>query len=178
MNQFYKIALVILVLFLTGCAATVQRTYGTQPTLDIHASSAQKIVMTIKGNDVVSASSDWKQLQEEWWTAMSTAAATAGIAFAYERGDISPTSESGTLIIVTVNDYRYVSAAARFAVGIATGNAYIDADVAFIDLQSRRPIGNRKYSTSSSAVQGIFSAMTPKQLESISTEIVKEIFKR
>ena len=178
MNKFHKVTFVILALLLTGCAATVQRTSGTQPMLNIPAASAQKIVMTITGNDVVSASSDWEQLREEWRTSMAAAAATAGSAFEYEKGDIPPTSESGTMIVVTVNDYRYVSTAARFAVGIATGNAYIDADVAFLDLQSRRPVGSRKYSTSSSAWQGIFSAMTPKQLENISTEIVKDISKR
>jgi hypothetical protein len=86
--------------------------------------------------------------------------------------------ESGTVVAVKVNDYRYVSAVARYAVGVLTGNAFIDADVAFLDLKTRRPIGNRNYSTSSSAWQGIFSAMTPKQLEGISTEIVKEVSRR
>jgi len=40
---------------------------------------------------------------------------------------------------------------------------------------SGRVLGSRKYSTSSTAWQGIFSAMTSKQVQAISEEIVAEV---
>ena len=47
--------------------------------------------------------------------------------------------------------------------------------VTFADLKTGRAAGTRKYNTTSSAWQGIFSALTTKQVEGMCTEIVKEV---
>ncbi len=90
-------------------------------------------------------------------------------------GEPKPTGQAGTLVAVHVNDYRYVSAGARFGLGVMTGNAYVDAKIRFLDLKTGQSFGEQTINTSSSAWQGIFSAMTDKQLQAIAKEIVNDI---
>ncbi len=175
MIQSLKIAAIVLSLLLTGCAATVSKSSGNVNKIQVPAASAKKIVMTVKGNQTVSGTSDWKALRDEWRTSMSAAALSAGLGFSYHEADAAPASEAGTLVSIKMNDYRYVSAGSRVAFGIMTGNAFLDADVEFSDLQSRRVVGTRKYSTSSSAWEGAFSAMTNKQVQAVCKEIVDEV---
>lgn len=181
MLKSVKMALVAFSIILTGCAATVTQPSGTTaPSLSvtplhIPPASAQKIVMTVKGNPTVSATSDWQALREEWRIGMSAAASGKGLAFSFRDGDAVPESEAGTLIGVKINDYRYVSQSSRIFLGVMTGNAFLDAEVEFIDLQSRRIIGSRKYSTTSSAWDGIFAAMTDKQVQLVSNQIIAEV---
>jgi hypothetical protein len=68
-----------------------------------------------------------------------------------------------------------LSSGARFGFGVMTGNAYIDAKIQFADLKSGRPFGERSYNTRSTAWQGIFSAMTEKQVQAIAAEIAREV---
>jgi len=58
---------------------------------------------------------------------------------------------------------------------ITTGYAYHDAKASFIDLAFGRPFGEQACNTSSTAWQGILSAMTGKQVQAISKETVGEI---
>jgi hypothetical protein len=66
---------------------------------------------------------------------------------------------------------------ARFGFGIMTGNAFIDADAQYIEYPGAKSIATRKFATSSSAWQGVFSAMTDKQVRAISDDIVAELVK-
>jgi hypothetical protein len=185
MLKSVKMVLVAFSMILTGCAATVTKPSESKlntvnppvnvARLQIPAASAQKIVMTVKGSPAVSATSDWQVFREEWRAGMSAAALSKGLAFTFYDADVVPASETGTLIGVKINDYHYVSQGARIFLGVMTGNAFLDADVEFIDLQSRRIVGTRKYSSTSSAWEGIFAAMTDKQVQLVSNEIVAEI---
>jgi hypothetical protein len=56
-----------------------------------------------------------------------------------------------------------------------TGDAYVDSKVSFIELQSEYQIGEQSYDTSSSAGQGLFSAMTDTQVTAICKQFVAEI---
>jgi hypothetical protein len=59
-----------------------------------------------------------------------------------------------------------------------TGNAFIDADAVYIEFPEAKEIGTRKFFTSSSAWEGVFSAMTNKQVRAISDEIIVELVGR
>jgi hypothetical protein len=74
-----------------------------------------------------------------------------------------------------VNDYRWVSTGARIGFGVFTGNAFVDAKIRFLDLKTGQPFGEQSINTSSSTMQGVFSAMTDKQLQAIAKEIVADI---
>ena len=78
----------------------------------------------------------------------------------------------GTKIVVTILDYRYVSTGMRYAFGIMTGNAYINAKIELFDLQSNKKLTEQTFNTSSSAFQGIFSAMTAKQVDAMGEEVL------
>ena len=175
MNTPTRISSIVLAALLAGCAATVQAPTADQPRIDVPAAAAKKIVLVVKGSDKAAASGDWEPLRAEWRSAMSAAAADAAIAFEWRDSEARLPRGAGTAVVVKVNDYRYLSTGARFGLGAFAGNAFMDADVVFRDLQSGRAFGNRKYNTSSTAWQGVFSAMTSKQVEAISKEIVSEV---
>ncbi len=165
-------------LMLAGCAATVQTAGGTQPALGVPAAAAQNITLVILGSDAATKSADWEALKGEWRGAMRSAASAQAINVKFADSAPAAGGEDGTLVLVRVNDYRYLTPGARFGFGVFTGNAFMDATVAFSDLRSGRAYGERKYNTSSTAWQGVFSAMTDKQLAAISNEILSEIRRR
>ena len=162
-------------LLLAGCAATVNRGEPGQAPVVVSKAAQGKIVMLVKGSDEISRSRDWNEFRAEWKTAMEAAAAGAGMGFAFVDQEPAAHNDSGTLVVVDINDYRYLSAGARLMLGILVGNAYIDAKAAYFELPERRAFAERKYNTSSSAWQGIFSAMTAKQIAAICAEIVGEL---
>lgn len=162
-------------LFLTGCAATVQRDASSDSPLTISSAASKRVIMVIEGSKASTASEDWEKLRTEWRNAMQEAAKEAGIFLANQDTAATTSPDAGTLLTVTVNDFRYVSQGARLMGGIMTGNAFVDADVSFMELPAKTLVGTRKYKTSSSAGQGIFAPMTAKQIRSISDQIINEI---
>jgi hypothetical protein len=161
---------------LTGCAANVVKnpSPGAQP-VRVPAESAKNLMLNIGGSPTAAKSADWAAFRGEWRNAVAAEASAAAIPFNMQDGDPKPTGQTGTLVSVYVNDYHYVSSGARFGLGIMTGNAYVDAKIRFLDLKTGQPFGEQVINTSSSAWQGIFSAMTDKQLQAIAKEIVNDI---
>jgi len=161
-------------LVVSGCAATVGRPTTEQRPL---ASSGppKTVALLITGSPAIQASADWHTFRAEWRTAFASAASAAGLQFAYlevESGEQPP----GTVLArVSVSDYRYLTSGARYGFGVMTGNAYINADAEFLEFPGGKSIGTRKYSTSSSAWEGIFSAMTDKQVVAISNAMVQDL---
>lgn len=175
MRSILNTTLVVFALALSGCAATVQRQADSSDTLEVSARAANKIILVVRGSTIATASDDWEPLRAEWRTAMKAATAEKGIDFSYQEDANASAQDAATLVTVTVNDYRYLTAGARFGLGIMTGNAFIDANATFTELPGQRRLGARQYNTTSSAWQGAFSAMTSKQLRSICDEIVAEV---
>jgi len=123
-------------------------------------------------------SAHWQTFRAEWRTAFDTAATSAGLGFSCFETEPSSQPAGTTLVRISVNDHRYLTSGARYGFGVMTGNAFIDADVHFIEMPSKRPLGTREYATASTTWQGIFSAMTDKQVAALSTEIVQDLKKR
>ena len=162
-------------LALSGCAATVDRpTVGATP-LAIPAAATTRIQLHVKGTPEVAASDDWQAFRAQWRTAMAEAAAAEGRGFTWLDTLPANFDAPGTLVVVTVRDYRYVSTGARYGLGVMTGNARVDAEATFHVLPEQRLAGTREYATSSTAWQGIFSAMTPKQVAAIAEQMIREI---
>jgi len=159
---------------LTGCAAAVSRQSADTKPLAASASPSG-VALLITGGPALQTSADWHTFRAEWRTAFAGSAAAAGLRFVYLDAEGGEQAPGVVLARVTVNDYRYLTAGARYGFGIMTGNAYINADVEFFEFPGRRSIGTRKYSTSSSAWEGVFSAMTDKQVLALSDAMVREI---
>lgn len=179
MTRLFTLLVLPAALALGGCAATVSNTPSADaPALRAPAVPVNKVALVITGQPAARGSAEWQTFRAEWRTAFDTAARAAGLGFAYF--DTEPASQPAgtTLVRISVNDYRYLTSGARYGFGVMTGNAFIDADVHFIEMPAKRPLGTRKYTTTSTAWQGIFSAMTDKQVAALSTEIVQDLKKK
>jgi ABC-type uncharacterized transport system auxiliary subunit len=141
----------------------------------IPAASARKVVMTMTGTKQVVEAKDWADFKREWRDTFADHAKTAGIAFSFVEGDVAPAAEDGTVVRVTVADYRMVGIGMRLMFGIMTGNAYIDAQVKYSSLRDGAVFGEQQFNTSSSAGSGIFAKVTPQQVNTIGTEVFRDL---
>jgi hypothetical protein len=168
-------------IFFAGCAATIQpggeskNSSAQQTSIRVPDESSKNIVLNVTGSSIATSGSDWPRLQQEWREAMGGAATDANATFADESGKPDALGSTGTLVDVYINDFHFVSPGARYAFGIMTGNAFIDARVTFRDLRTGKTYGERYYNTSSSAWQGIFAPVTYKQTRAMADQIVSQI---
>lgn len=163
---------------MVGCAANVKRPSAPTESLAIPTSATSTIYLLVTSDGKHDESEDWELFRAEWRTAMASTASAAGRRFVHLDATPETFDEQGTFVVVDVNDYRYLSAGARYGFGVMTGNAYIDADAEFYVVPEMQKAGSRKYSTSSTAWQGVFSAMTSKQVEAIADQMLNDIDSR
>ena len=159
---------------MTGCAATVQKSGQSAPTA-VGAEAGKSVVLNMTGSTVATTAKDWNDFKGLWRDACTQEFTAVGAVFSMQDGEPKPTGDTGTLVVVNIVDYRYVSTAARMMFGIMTGNAFINAQVTFRDLKSGDVRATKTYDTTSTAWQGIFSGMTTKQVRAMCHEIVGEI---
>lgn len=175
MKKTIALVLAVSCLLVAGCAATLKRPVAPSEALGIPTSAASKIYLLVQAPPEIAKSEDWELFRTEWRTAMAATTSAASREFAYLESMPESFDGQGTLVVVDVSDYRYLSPGARYGFGIMTGNAYIEADADFYVLPDKRLAGNREYKTSSTAWQGIFSAMTNKQVAAITEQMLQEI---
>ncbi|UCP08977.1 hypothetical protein K5R88_24715 [Pseudomonas sp. MM213] len=157
---------------LSGCAASVKS--GGGETLAIQESAKQNLVVNFKGNSKVQQNEDWPLLQRDWNEALQAEAARAGYSLT-EVQTLSSGTKDGVGITINVSNFRYLTPGARVAAGIMVGNAWVNSSADFSDLKSGSLIGTRTYDTSSSAWEGVMSAMTKKQVQAIAQQIISDI---
>ena len=175
MTRFLQVSFLAFMVLLTGCAANVQRSGADAAPLALATGGKSQIVLMVSGSEAAAQSGDWELMRAEWRRSMAAAAAARGINFVYQDAPTKTSIDAGTHVNVKVNDYRFISTGTRYALGVFSGNAYVNTDVTFSEAKSGRVVGTRKYDTTSSFMQGAFSAMTIKQVEAMCTEIVKEV---
>lgn len=172
-----SLASIVLATLLSACGTMkVDLPPSTGPKISVAPAAAKSVVLVVQGSKTATDSKDWNDFKAEWRKAITASAATAGIK-AQMQDEPAPaaSADPATLVVLNINDYRFVTQGARFAVGIMTGNAFVDAEASFFELPARTAVGTRQYKTSSSAGQGVFSPMTEKQLAAICDEIVREV---
>ena len=161
---------------LAGCAATVQRPSSpddvAEQVIAVPAATRHLIVVLEPGSGIA-RDENWQALREVWVTSLSAIAPQKGL-----RGSVLDEAPGrldadDLLVTVLVKEYRYRSQAARYGFGVMTGNAYMYLDLEYKAPPDGRVIGHRSVSTKSTAWQGIFSAMTPKQVEAVVADIVE-----
>jgi hypothetical protein len=164
-----------LVLLLPGCASTVQRHDGGAPVAVGTKAPGKHVVLNLTGSDVTTSAKDWAGFKGIWKDECSDEFHEAEAQFSMQDGAPQPTGSEGALVVVNVMDYRYVSIGARVMFGIMTGNAFIDAQVGFRDLKTGEMWATKTYDTKSSAWNGVFAAMTTKQVRAMCHEILGEV---
>ena len=159
---------------MAGCASTVQKSGQSAP-IPVGAEAGKSIVLNMTGSTIATTAKDWNDFKGLWRDACTQESAAVGAVFSVQDGEPRSTGNVGTLVVVDVADYRYVSTGARIMLGVMTGNAYINAQVTFRDLKTGDVRTNKTYNTTSTAWQGVFSGMTSKQVRAMCHEIVGEI---
>jgi len=166
------LSFLVAVTLLSGCAASVKS--GGAEALTIEDSAKKNLVVNIQGNGKVQQNEDWIRLRQEWNQALKDEATRAGYRLT-EAHVADPAVKEGVGIKINVTNFRYLTPGARYAAGVMVGNAWINSSADYSDLQSGRLIGTRTYDTSSSAWEGVMSAMTQEQVEAIAQQIISDI---
>ncbi|MEO8389731.1 DUF4410 domain-containing protein [Polaromonas sp.] len=172
-----RLILCLAIACLAGCAATVTQSPTASSTVATPRAQAPSgaLVAVVTGNQAARSNTDWQSLLDDWQEYLAASAETAKVPFVFVENENTIPANASILIRLTVNDFKYVSTAKRYLLGVMVGNAYMDVDAEYIDLPSKKPFGSKKFNTSSSAWEGIFSAVTPKQVRTVSEVIVKEV---
>ena len=173
--QLRTLAPIVALALLTGCAATVKRSSADTAMTALPPSAAAKLVLNVGGAPAAVNAGDWSGFKLEWTENFAAQAKLAGLPFETQDGPARPTGEDGTLLVVHIDDYRFLRPGTRYGLGVMTGNAYIESKLTFRSLKTGETYGTRAANTSSSAWEGVFSAMTNKQVEAIAAEAVKAV---
>lgn len=168
----FALSCAIGIALLSGCAASV-KTGGGAP-LAIQESAKKNLVVSFSGNEKVLQNEDWSLLKSDWSRALQAEAVQAGYNLK-EVQNLSTANTPGVGIKVNVSNFRYLTPGARYGAGVMVGNAWVNSTADFSDLNSGKLIGSRTYDTSSSAWEGVMSAMTQKQVQAIAKQIIADI---
>jgi Domain of unknown function (DUF4410) len=163
-----------LALLAAGCASEVQKS-DHNAVIVVDGKPGKAIVLNLTGSTVATTAKDWNDFKGLWSEPCTHEAGLVGDTLTIQQGDPRATGDEGTLVVVDVADYRYVSTGARIMLGIMTGNAYINAHVTFRDLKTGDVRTTTAYDTTSSAWNGVFAGMTTKQVAAMCHEIVAEV---
>jgi hypothetical protein len=169
---FISLSCAVVVSLLSGCAASVKS--GGTEALTIEESAKTNLVVNIQGNGKVRQNDDWIRLRQEWNEALKNEADRAGYRLT-ESHVANPAEKEGVGIKINVTNFRYLTPGSRYVAGVMVGNAWINSSADYSDLKSGRLIGTRTYDTSSSAWEGVMSAMTQEQVEAIAQQIISDI---
>jgi hypothetical protein len=168
----FVVSCFVAVSLLSGCAASVKS--GGTETLAIPESAKHNLVVNFQGNAKVQQNEDWPRLQQEWNDALRNEATRAGYSLSAAPGK-SAADKDGVGIKINVTNFRYLTPGARYGAGVMVGNAWVNSSADYSDLKSGRLFGTRTYDTSSSAWEGVMSAMTKEQVEAIAQQIISDI---
>lgn len=175
LSRWILTASTVAALLLSGCAATVSRTGASGAPLQISPASTAHLSLQVQAAPGMVSSGDWDTLRNDWRESMGQSAGLAGMGYTWLEASAAPSSRSGVLAVVKVQNFRYVSAAARVGMGVLGGDAHLNAEVSFYELPDKRLLGTRTYGTTTKFSEGIFSAASRKQVEAMTKEIVAEI---
>lgn len=162
-------------LLFAGCAATVTKNGPSQTPLNVSASAKKDIIFQVKPARGMPGAGNWDALKNDWRYGMALAADKASMHLTWQDGDAIQNEAPGVFVVVNVRNFQYMEPESRLLGGVLAGNAYLNAEIEFYELPMKRLLGTRVYGTSTSAMEGIFSATTKEQIKAMSTEIVKEI---
>lgn len=177
-----------LVVVLAGCASaprsdstTAEQSTTTDAVariadpVSIPKASSRNVVLTMTGPNNVVESKDWPEFKREWRETFADYAKQEGITYTFVDTPPAPGKEDGTLLLVNVSDYRIVGVGMRIMFGIMTGNAFIEAQIAYTNLRDGTTFGKQDYKTTSSASGGVFAKVTPQQVDQIAANVFMDL---
>lgn len=173
-SRLSKQTILISAFALTGCAATVN-SYTDASKIEVPQAAAKKVTLRLTGTPEIQVSNRWQKFSDEWYWKMQYEAESRNIPYTFAAKDSDIGDEPGTLVRINVKDFRYISQVERYFLGIVLGNAYMDIDVEYVELPSKRLIATKKFNTTTTAWEGVYSAATPKQVVAVIQVILNDI---
>lgn len=164
-----RLVVVAALLLVGGCAAKVTSSADQTP-IPVYADAKTTLVVLFKADAKVQANEKWPLLKSKWLEALRTRGQAKGLQVLTERP-----KTPATLATIEVTNFRYMSSGLRYSVGVMAGNAWISAQVRYQDATSGETLATRNYDTSSSAWEGVFSAMTSDQIKALATTIIDDV---
>lgn len=144
--------------------------------MSFNSESTRHIAVLVNPSSHASSTSEWGRLRQDLRGGLSAAAMKNGVRCELVDTDAKlADSSAGTLVQVNVFNFKYISEEDRVISGIWGGDAFINVEVEFYQLPGKRLIGKRRYSTSTSALEGALSAATSKQASAIGQEVMAEL---
>ena len=160
--------LLLAAVLLTGCAAE-PTTEEPSSHLDLPSDARSQLIVNFKAGNNVFRNAYWDQFKSSWRAAIQREASSYGYSVTEQVGPISTAPTPGLLLVIKVNDFRYVTESEP------ADDAWVDARVIYLDAQTAKEYGERSYNTNAPSWEGISSAMTDVQIQAFATGIVDEI---
>ncbi|OIR15364.1 hypothetical protein GALL_36860 [mine drainage metagenome] len=164
-----------------GCETDFQMSPCNDPRISVGPETAKHFVFVVQGGKA-SASKDWERFRTEWGNAIVASAASRGIEVSVSDTASISRPETAVLVVVTINDFKFISQKRYYWVGVMSGSPYIDADADFYKLPDKALLIRRQYKATalSHAVCSqdgicVFPPMTEKQIKIICDAIVAEL---
>lgn len=174
------IASTFVALALSGCAASVKQTDiagSTYPKADASSkanNTRASIGVVLTASAEVKRNNDWNSLVKEWQKSIPEAASQLDVKANYFQDENALPTDQNVLVKIKVKNFRYMTPVTRAFMGILAGDAYMDLDVEYIQLPSGQLLKSKNINTSSSAWEGIFSAVTPSQVQAVSRTVLQD----
>lgn len=158
---------------LAGCAPTVQEIRADPPVAAARA-DMQAITITITADTAVQGRDGFATSMDELYEAVRKRLVATRPGVAVSRG-VPGNAAAGTRLDLTIEDFRYVSGAARFMVGVIAGNARLRVHVRLSDAQTGAPLGESVLGSTSSGKQGVLGPTTGRQIEAVAERVAAMI---
>jgi hypothetical protein len=152
-----------------GCASNVHQDV-IQP-VNLPTGKVQNVYLMISGPSSVTSDPAYLQSAEELRNVIDEKLRATIPAARLESAGVPP--PSGVKANLVIEDFRYVSGAARFLTGIMSGTARLRVRAELTDLHSGQKIGESTFGTSSSTSEGIMGGTTSRQIEAVADSVVK-----
>ncbi|HVC29467.1 MAG TPA: DUF4410 domain-containing protein, partial [Gammaproteobacteria bacterium] len=170
-NKLTGLLVTLAAILATGCAAVVQPSYQQPPTV---VNPGKVVYVSLSAApDIKTDDEDYSNSMTEFKSELTQkfSESLPGTNLAFSPPPAG--SNLGEQLNITVTDFNYVSGAGRFWGGIFAGHAKLQVHVVITDLKDGKQLDDASFGTSSSNGEGVFGATTSRQLDSVSSAIVR-----
>jgi hypothetical protein len=158
---------------LSGCATQVD-TLSSSGELQIDKQARRNVLVSLSGSEQSESNARWQDLRHSLHSQLDNKAFHSLYRLTHVAGRRT-LDQPGVLISLEVSNFRYLGQLRRNLLGPTTGNAWVDLQVAYYDLQSGELLGTRSWRTSSSGWGTFFSDMTERQVGALAAQVIDEI---
>jgi|SRR3954462_11442308 len=161
------LSLLMAFVFVVGCASKVQQTV-TKP-VTVQKTEVKTIYLKISHGPGVNADGAYVNAEKELSDAI-----IQKVKVKLPKTNIITTQKpvAGLEAGVVINEFNYISGAARIFAGALSGKAKLGAKVTLTDIASNKNLGETDLGTSSKFSEGIFGGTSSRQIDALAEQIV------